>query len=139
MPLIYRYITYYFFLTAIVAGTRVYSSIAISVLTSVTTFPSKLIFSFTFISIMALNQCCLPSSNCFSSTLLTPGPYVTKISLTRSISTSLVFIRTYITVLQMLFPIGILTLILLATILFFLQATLAVPALLANITKILQL
>ena len=139
MPLICRYITYYFFLTAIVAGTKVCSFIVISIPISVTAFPSKLTFGFTFISIIALNQYYLPSSGCFSSILLTPGPYVTKISLTRFVFTSLVSVWTYITVLQMLFPAGILILILLATMLFFLQAALVVPALLANVTKILQL
>ena len=109
-----------FFLIAIVAGTRVYSFIAIYIPISVTAFPSKLTFSFTFMSVTALNWCHLPSSGCFSSILLMPGPYVTKISLTRSIPTSLVSMQTYIMVLQMLFPIGILTLILLVTILFFL-------------------
>ena len=139
MLLTYYYIIYYFFLTAIMAGTRVYSFIVIPVPISVTAFPSKLTFSFTFMSITALNQYHLPSSSCFSSILLMPGPYITKISLTKSIFTSLVSMRTYIMVLQILFPAGILMLILLAVILFFLQATLVVPTLLTNITKILQL
>ena len=130
---------YCFFLTAIVAGTRVYSFIAISIPANMTAFPSKLTFGFTFTSITVLNWCRLPSSGCFSSILLTPGPYAIRINLIRSVPTSPVSIRTSITVLQMLFPAGILTLILLAAVLFFLQATLAVPALLANITKILWL
>ena len=102
------------------AGTRVYSLVAIPVPISITTFPSKFIFNFTFMSIIALNWCRLPFSGYFSSILLIPGPYATKISLTRSIPTSLVSMRTYITVLQILFPAGILTLILLAAVLFFL-------------------
>ena len=120
MPLTCCYITYYFFLTAIVASTRVYSSIVIPVFISVTAFPNKFTLGFTFISVTALNWCRLPFSSYFSSILLMPGPYITKISLTRSVPTSLVSIRTYIIVLQILFPAGILTLILLATILFFL-------------------
>ena len=139
MPLIYYYTIYCFSLTATVAGIRVYSFIAIYIPASVTAFPSKLIFGFTFMSVMVLNQCRLPSGGYFSSILLTPRPYITKISLTGSIPTSPVSVRTYIIVLQMLFPVGILILILLAAILLFFQATLAVPALLANITKILQL
>ena len=105
---------------AIVAGTRVYNFIIIPVLANVTAFPSKLTFGFTFTSIMALNWYRLPSSGCFSSILLMPGPYATRINLTRSVPTSSVSVRTYITVLQMLFPAGILTLILLAAVLFFL-------------------
>ena len=102
------------------ASTGVCSFVAISVLISVTAFPSELTFGFTFMSIMALNWCRLPFGSCFSSILLTPGPYMTKISLTRSVFTSLVSVRTSIIVLQMLFPVGILTLILLAAVLFFL-------------------
>ena len=120
MPLTCRYITYYFFLTAIVAGTGVCSSVAIPISTSVTAFPSEFTFGFIFMSVTAPNWCRLLSSGCFSSILLTPGPYITKTSLTRSIPTSLVSVRTYIIILRMLFPAGILMLILLAAILFFL-------------------
>ena len=76
----------------IMAGTRVYSSIAIPIPASITTFPSKLIFGFTFTSITALNYYCLPFSGYFNSILLMPKPYITKISLTKSILTSLVSI-----------------------------------------------
>ena len=104
---------------AIVASTRVYNFVIIPVFANMTAFPSKLTFGFTFTSIIALNWYRLPSSGCFSNILLMPKPYVTRISLTRSVPTSSVSIRTYIIVLQMLFPAGILTLILLTTILFF--------------------
>ena len=109
-PLIYCYIIYCFFLIAIVAGIRVYSFIAIYIPASVTAFPSKLIFGFTFMSVMVLNQCRLPSGGYFSSILLTPRPYITKISLTRSVLTKPLSIQSYIIVLQLLLPVLIQTL-----------------------------
>ena len=63
------------------------------------TFFNKFIFSFTFLSVIALNQYYSPFSSCFSSILLIPGLYLTKISLTRFILISLVSIQTYIMVL----------------------------------------
>ena len=74
------------------AGTGVYSFIAIPVPANITAFPNKLIFGFTFIFIMALNWYRLPSSSYFSSILSMLRPYITRISLTRSILTSLVSI-----------------------------------------------
>ena len=122
-PLICRYTTFYSFLTATVAGTGVCSSVAIPVPASMTGFPSELIFGFTFTSVTSPNWCRLPFAGYFSSMWLTPGPYATRTNLTGSVPTSLTSARTYITVLRMLFPAEMLTLILSAAALSFLQAT----------------
>jgi hypothetical protein len=119
-PLTCRYTTYCSSLTATMASTGVCSSVAIPVPASITGFPSELIFGFTFTSITPPNWCRLPFAGYFSSILLTPGPYTTRISLTGSVPTSLTSARTYITVLRMLFPAGMLTLILSAATLSFL-------------------